>query len=115
MKLDVIRDLLRCEVICGGDQMHQEIAEAFAADLMSDVLAFSRPDALLVTGLTTIQSVHTSHVADLRAILFVNRKRPAQAVLDLACEKGIPVLSTPLPMFEACGILYANGLRGERP
>ena len=112
MKLAEIKTLLDCEVICGGDQLQQEISECFAADLMSDVLAFGRSDALLITGLTGIQSVHTTHLADLKAILFVHSKRPAQPVLDLAREKGIPVLSTPHQMFDACGILFTNGLRG---
>jgi hypothetical protein len=42
----------------------------------------------------------------------VRGKRPAQKVLDLACEKGIPVLSTTLGMFDSCGILYDAGLQG---
>ena len=42
----------------------------------------------------------------------VRGKRPPQKVIDLAREKGIPVLATSLGMFESCGILYTAGLEG---
>jgi hypothetical protein len=112
MTLDEIRDHLGCEVMSGENLGRIEITECFAADLMSDALAFSEAGALLITGLTGVQSVHTTDVADLKAILYVNHKRPEPAVLDTARAKGIPVLRTPLGMFDACGRLYALGLRG---
>jgi hypothetical protein len=87
-----------------------EIAACFAADLMSEVLAFCSPGALLLTGLANIQSVHTADVAELPAIVFVNDKRPSPQVLDLAAARGIPVFATPLTLYAACGLLYARGL-----
>jgi len=106
-----IGDLLDCEVICGEDRMTAEVGECFAADLMSDVLAFSRPGAILVTGLVSIQSIHTADVADLRAIVFIHDKRPADVVIELARRHGIPLLTTRHFMFETCGLLYGRGLR----
>lgn len=110
MTLGDIKALLDCEVICGGDQMDAEVTACFAADLMSDVLAFSRPGALLVTGLASIQSVHTADVADMRAILYIHDKRPAEAVADVARQKHIPLLTTRRFMFETCGLLHRQGL-----
>jgi predicted transcriptional regulator len=111
MLLREIVELLGCEVIWGPELVDGlTVPSCFAADLMSDVLAFCRPGALLVTGLSSIQSAHTADVADLSAILFVANKRPAQAVLDLAREKRIPLMTTRLSMFEACGLLYNAGL-----
>ena len=112
LRLSEIRDLLGCEVVCGGHKLEEVVTECFAADLMSDVLAFSRPNVLLITGLSGIQSVHTADVADLAGILYVHRKRPPQQVVDLARERNLPVLSTPLHMFDACAALAAKGLRG---
>jgi predicted transcriptional regulator len=77
---------------------------------MSDVLAFSRPGALLVTGLVSPQSAHTADVADLAAVLFISGKQPSEPVIMLAREKGIPLMTTPLSMFEACGRLFRAGL-----
>ncbi len=108
---DRVIELLGCEAIDEETVCPSlEIDACFAADLMSDVLAFCGPGALLMTGLASIQSVHTADVADLSAILFVNGKRPPQTVVELARERGIPLLTTTLSMFEACGILYWQGL-----
>jgi predicted transcriptional regulator len=110
MTLGQIKDLLDCDVICGEDQLDVEVTACFAADLMSDVLAFSRSGALLVTGLASIQSVHTADVADMRAILYIHHKRPADAVVEVARQNHLPLLTTRRFMFETCGELYRQGL-----
>jgi hypothetical protein len=79
---------------------------------MSEILAFHRPHALMLTGLTNIQSVRTAIVADVSAIVYVRGKRPPGGALSLAFEKDIPVFCTTLGMFDCCGILYGAGLRG---
>lgn len=105
--------LLDCEVACGQEALDTQVGACFAADLMSDVLAFSAPNALLITGLTSVQSIHTAHVADCVGILFVSGKRPSPEALQLARDMSIPLLSTTRSMFEACGILSASGLVGS--
>ncbi len=87
-----------------------EIEGCFAADLMSEVLAFCGHGALLVTGLTSVQSVHVADVVDVRAILYVNGKRPDAQALALARGRGLPLLSTSLTMYEACDRLGRAGL-----
>ena len=112
MRLRELIDLLECEVVWVPARWETlEVHACFAADLMSDVLAYSQPGALLITGLISIQSAHTADVADLAAILYVAGKRPPHAVLDLACERRIPLLSTRISMFDACGVLYKAGLK----
>ena len=111
MLLREVVDLLHAEVIWGSEYLDVlRVPACFAADLMSEVLAYSAPEALLITGLTNIQSVQTANVADLPAIVFVNGKRPGPQVLELARERGIPLLATSMTMFDACGLLYANGM-----
>ncbi len=111
MKLAEIRRLLDCEVICGEELLETDVCSCFAADLMSDVLAFSRSGALLVTGLTSLQSVHTADIADLAAIVFIHDKRPDGPIVDVARHKRIPLLTTRRLMFETCGLLFDHGLR----
>ena len=112
MLLSEIVEALDGEQVGGGkDSLQVDVPACFAADLMSEVLAFSSPGALLVTGLTNVQSVHTADVADLKGILFVKAKRPAPEALRLAEQREIPLLTTRLTMFAACGVLYARGLR----
>ncbi len=112
MKLAEIRRLLDCEVIYGEELLEAtEVDSCFAADLMSDVLAFSRAGSLLVTGLTSLQSVHTADIADLTAVLFIHDKRPGGSVVDVARHKKIPLLTTRRFMFETCGLLFDHGLK----
>lgn len=111
MLLAEIVRLLGCTELTALDHAgRREIAGCFAADLMSEVLAFSSHGPLLVTGLTNLQSVHTAEVVDAQAILYVNGKRPDAQVLALARARGLPLLSTTLTMYEACGRLHRGGL-----
>jgi len=111
VRLAEVAELLECDVLLGAERLDAvEVAGCFAADLMSDVLRFSRPGALLITGLTSVQSIHTADVADLAAIVFVSNKTPGQAAVELARAKGIPLLTTPRDMFGACGALHGAGL-----
>jgi len=111
MRLAEIAGLLECEVLLGEENLDTiEVRSCFATDLMSDVLRFSDSGALLITGLTSLQSIHTADVADLAAILFVSNKTPGQATIDLARTRNIPLLTTPRDMFDACGVLHRAGL-----
>ena len=113
MELKDVIELLDCEVVVGGKNVPQNVEEVFAADLMSDVLAFTKPGAVLLTGLTNVQSVITAHVAEVTAIVYVRGKRPDADAIKLAEQKGIPLLASPLPMFTACGLLFERGKRSE--
>jgi predicted transcriptional regulator len=112
MTLEAVRRILNCRVLTGDDKLNQEVAVGCGADLMSDVLAFIKPNALLLTGLTNLQSVRTADIAEVRAIVYVRGKLPDKDAVDLAKEKGIVLLSTSLPMYESCGRLHARGLPG---
>lgn len=112
MKLREIKKLLDAEVIWGDDFLEDEIQFAGGSDLMSDVLAFGKPGILLLTGLSNAQSVRTANIIDAKAIMYVRGKKPDKTGIDLAMEKGIPLLSTKFMMYTACGILYSHGLSG---
>ena len=114
MTLEDIRATLGCEVLACEDKLSVDVMAAFGSDLMSDVLAFIKPGSLLLTGLVTQQSVRTADVADARAILYVRGKHPTDESIELAVEKGIPLLCTAFTMYEACGKLYAAGLPALR-
>ncbi len=112
MRLAAVRDALQCEVLAGEDSLSVDVETVVASDGMSEILAFGRPDALMITGLTNIQSVRTADIAQVRAVVYIRGKRPAANALDLAKEKRIPVLATGLGMFDVCGILSGLGLKG---
>jgi predicted transcriptional regulator len=112
MTLKEIKKLLQAEVITGDDRLDAEITFAGGSDLMSDVLAFGRPGILLLTGLSNAQSVRTANIIDAKAIVYVRGKKPDKTGVELAREKGIPLLSTKYMMYTACGLLFSHGLSG---
>ncbi len=110
--LSDIKEILQAEVVVGADQLNKEVTAAFAADLMSDVLAFAKPGSLLLTGLTNPQVVRTSDILDIAAIIIVRGKIPPSQTIQLAEELKIPILSTKFILFEASGKLYERGIVG---
>jgi len=112
MTLKEIKKILEAEVIVGNDLLNEDITIACGCDLMSDVLSFFKPGALLLTGLINPQVVRTAEMADLKAICFVRGKQPAQETIEMAEAKKIPLLTTRLPLFESCGRLHRKGLSG---
>lgn len=112
MNLNEIAEMTGAEVISSGKDLGEiSVPNAYACDLMSDVLAFCSPGSLLLTGLTNLQIIRTAQMLDLPAIVFVRGKIPLEETVSLAKENGIPILLTKLSMYEACGILYAKGLK----
>jgi predicted transcriptional regulator len=79
---------------------------------MSDVLAFSKPGILLLTGLSNAQSIRTANFIEAKAIIYVRGKRPDAQGIEMAKALGIPVLSTKYMMYKTCGILFDSGLPG---
>jgi len=112
MTIGEIAKLLDCEVLCCESKLGSEVHTACGSDMMSDVLAFVKDQAVLLTGLLNPQVVRTAEMMDIICIVFVRGKKPAEDVTQLAAQKGIAILSTKSRMFEACGLLYENGLRG---
>lgn len=112
MKLSRIAEILKAEVLYGEDLDRIEIERACGSDLMSDVLCQSMQGSLLLTGLTNPQVVRTAEMADVTAICFVRGKKPGKATIAMAESKNIPLLTTPIPMFESCGRLWKRGLPG---
>lgn len=78
------------------------IGHIVASDLMSDVLVADFDDVLVVTSLTSEQTVRTADIVGARGVLLVNDKVPQPSMKKLAEQQNITVLSTPLSMFEAC-------------
>jgi predicted transcriptional regulator len=110
MTLKEVKELLQAEVINGEDRLDLEITFAGGSDLMSDVLAFGKPGILLLTGLSNSQSVRTANIIDAKAIVYVRGKKPDEMGIEIAKEKGIPLLSTKYMMYTACGLLFSHGL-----
>ena len=114
MKISTIRELLEAEVLCGAEHLDVDVHSACGSDMMSDVLAFVKDQAVLLTGLMNTQVVRTAEMMDMRCVVFVRDKKPTPEIIELAQESGIVLLASPKRLYEACGILYSNGLVGNK-
>ncbi len=110
MKIADIAALLNAKVYSGSDLMDKEVHTACGCDLMSDVLAFVKDQAVLLTGLVNPQVIRTAEMMDIVCIVLVRGKAPTAAMIDLAEERSLALLSTDQKMFSACGLLYNAGL-----
>lgn len=112
MTVKEIVDILDGRIIYGEDLLDREVYKACGSDMMSDVLAFVKEQAVLLTGLVNPQVVRTAEMMDMQCIVFVRGKSPDMGMIDLAQEREIPLICTDLEMFTSCGRLYEHGLRG---
>ena len=111
MKISEVIQILSAEVIWGDEKLcEREVQNACGSDLMSDVLAYVKDQSLLLTGLVNPQVIRTAEMMDFLCIAFVRGKRPDDAMIQLASEYNIVLISTEERMFSACGKLYAAGL-----
>lgn len=112
MKLYEVQKLLTATQLCGNyGCLDFEVYTGCGADLMSDVLAFTKDGALLLTGLTNPQVIRTADVGGLVAVIFVRGKLPSPETAEMAKSLDVPLFTTQHTLFEACGILFSNGLK----
>ena len=113
MQLCRIRDILDAVVLCGADRLNCEVRSACGSDFMSDVLAYVKNQGMLLTGLVNPQVIRTADMMDMKCVCFVRGKNPDESLLALARDRDITVMSCPVRMYDACGLLYTAGLNGE--
>ena len=114
MKISTIKELLDADVICCEDGLSRHVYSACGSDMMSDVLAYVKDQAVLMTGLVNSQVIRTAEMMDMNCIVFVRSKLPTDEMIELARESDIVILATSKRMYEACGILYSSGLVGNK-
>ena len=114
MKIKDIIELLDAENLTPELDCEVELHSACGSDMMSDVLAYVKDQAVLLTGLVNSQVIRTAEMMDMNCVVFVRSKMPTAEMIALAEESGIVLLATEKRMYEACGILYSNGLVSNR-
>ncbi len=115
MTIGEVLEILEGQILISGHEQDAQVTRAGAADLMSDVLAFSTEGMVLLTGLTNPQVVRTAEMAGIEVVVFVRGKTPPRETLELAEHLNMTLIKTAYTMFEACGRLYAAGLKGRGP
>jgi len=114
MRASAIAHVLNAEIItCQELADDLEITTACGSDMMSDVIAFVKDRAALVTGLTNPQVIRTAELMDIRLIIFVRGNKPSSEIIQMATEQNIVLMGTQDSMFIACGRLYQSGIMGN--
>ena len=114
MKISALKELLDADILCGEEFLDRDVHSACGSDMMSDVLAFVKDQAVLMTGLVNLQVIRTAEMMDMICIVFVRSKRPTAEMIEAAKDSGIALLATKKRMYDACGTLYTNGLTGTK-
>ena len=114
MRISEIQELLDAEVLSCPDALDHHVYSACGSDMMSDVLAYVKDQAVLLTGLVNPQVIRTAEMMDMVCIVFVRSKRPSEEMIRLAEDNGLVLMTTKKRMYEACGTLYINGLDGRK-
>ena len=110
MKISDIIAVCEGELLTPNVNIKIDIQGGFAGDLMSDVLASIQAESVLITGLCNPQVVRTALVADVRMIIFARGKKPGEDILNLANDENLPVVASPLGLYEISGRLTQAGL-----
>ncbi len=110
MEIRQIQALLDAELLVGDNTLDKDVHSACGSDMMSDVLAYVKDQAVLLTGLVNAQVIRTAQMMDMICIVFVRSKQPTDDMIALAEEADITLMTTSKRMYEACGILYEAGL-----
>jgi anti-sigma regulatory factor (Ser/Thr protein kinase) len=102
VEIKAIQEALEATVIEGEGGLASTVEHVYASDLMSDVLAFGKPDSILLTGLATQQAVISAHMAEFKGVVFVRGKRVKDGALKFARDYHLVLMSTHLDMYDAC-------------
>ncbi|MDD4052230.1 MAG: ATP-binding protein [candidate division Zixibacteria bacterium] len=102
MEISKIKDALEAVIIEANDTLEGTVEHIYASDLMSDVLAFGKPNSILLTGLATRQAVISAHMAEFKGVVFIRGKRPKDGSDHFARDHHMVLLSTQLDMYDAC-------------
>lgn len=113
MRIKDVASVLDAEILCRSDLVDTEVKSACGSDMMSDVLAYVKDHAVLLTGLVNPQVVRTAEMMDMKCIVFVRGKNPSEQIIALAEEAGIVLMRSAYRMYTSCGLLYASGLKNE--
>jgi predicted transcriptional regulator len=111
MTVKEICNLLDANIACAETYIETEVHEAFASDLMSDVLTLASENPLLITGLSNLQTIRTAEMSEIKVVIIARGKKASEEMKNIASENQILLIETDFSVFKTCGILYQAGLK----
>jgi len=111
MKISELIELLDARVAGGVFNPETTVTEAFASDLISDVLRIENCHPMLITGLCSIQTINTAGMANIKVIVIARGKNASPEMKALAEENFITIIETPYSVFKTSGLLFQHGIK----
>jgi predicted transcriptional regulator len=106
MKVNEIVDKFDLKVLTAADRLDVEVSGGYTSDLLSDVMANSRPGNIWITLQTHQNIVAVAKLKSLAAVVLVNNRMPDQETLKSAEDEKVPLLSSGDPAFKISAKLY---------
>jgi len=106
MKVKEIVDKFDFKVLTAADRLDVEVSGGYTSDLLSDVMANSRPGNIWITLQTHQNIIAVAKLRSLAAIVLVNNRTPDPETLKSAEAEHVPLLSTGDPAFKISAKLY---------
>ena len=105
-------DRLHLTLKAGAVDSPVQVLGGYASDLLSDVMANSKPGFLWITLQVHQNIVAVAALKELAGIILVNGRVPDEETIRKAGEENIVIATSSLPAFELIGRIYELGIRG---
>jgi len=112
VKIRLIKQALDAKVIEGNGSLDDEVDHIYASDLMSDVLAFGKPNSILLTGLASQQAIISAHMAEFNGVVLIRGKSMKDDAEIFAKENNLVLLTTDYDMYDAC--IRINAINSDK-
>ncbi|HNW30536.1 MAG TPA: DRTGG domain-containing protein [Spirochaetota bacterium] len=112
MKLKELIQKLNLELTTSSTALDAEVENAYASDILSDVMSHAKEGSVWITLQTHRNTVSVAELKSFAGVILVGGRRPDDETLKKANEENIPIFSTKLSSFEIAGKLYELGIRG---
>jgi len=90
------------------------VDSGYCSDLLSCVMTGAEPNGVWITLIAHSNIVAVAALLDLAAIIITEDAQPDPDTIEKANEKGVILLSTPVPNFTTVGQLWNLGLRATQ-
>lgn len=106
MSLNEVIDKLGLRVLTSKASGDTEVTGGYTCDLLSDVMANSRPGNLWITMQTHQNVLAVARIKDLAGIVVVNGRQPSEETIQKANQENVTVLGAGESAFRVSGRLF---------
>ncbi len=114
MNVKELAHMIDAQLYLGPGTGDADIAGAYAADTMSDLIAHAAPDTLLVTSLDNNQLLRVAELMDVPGICIASAGDAARSLSAGARTTGTALLLSRVGLEQTCALLAAAGLKVGR-